>query len=90
MQSNEIPIGYNYEEILEKGKRIYKTTGFFIMLPYITADKNVIWSAETKTILPFEQKEEMVKYKYIRDLDEWIEIKEMRGEKKLEQRIIKG
>ncbi len=78
--SNDIPVGYDYEEVLEKAKNIFKTVKFFVMLPYVTLDHKIIWSAESKTIPPFKYVKGMRKYKYIKDLDEWIEIKEIRGD----------
>lgn len=75
--SNDVPVGYDYKEVLEKGKNIFKAVGCFVMLPYKTLDQRIIWSAESKTISPFEYVKGMRKYKYIKDLDEWIEIEEI-------------
>ena len=70
----DIPVGYDYNEVLEKGMRVYKAARFFTMSPYYTSDGKVIWTAEVKTNPPFSRQEGMVLYKYIEDLDEWIEI----------------
>jgi hypothetical protein len=50
-RARTIPTGYNFDEVLKKGKSYHKNRDFE-MQPFVHGNK-VFWSAETITTLPF-------------------------------------
>lgn len=69
------PSGYEYDEVLKKGKAFYRNNLEFIMAPFTSKNGEcVLWSAETPPVPPFTLPSGARKYKFNTASRRWEEI----------------
>lgn len=68
------PNGYDYDEVLKKGKAFYRTSEEFEMSPYKGNDGKILWTAEHTTLPTFKPAEGTRRYKFNRDRKKWEEV----------------
>lgn len=70
------PSGYDYEEVLKKGKIFHRNSvnGIFEMTPYKGIDNRIFWVAESETLPPFKRAEGVRIYKFDNVKKRWVEI----------------
>lgn len=69
------PHGYDYNEVLKKGKTFYRTDREFIMAPFTSKNgERVLWSAETSPLPPFTLPSGARKYKFNNSSRRWEEV----------------
>lgn len=69
------PSGYDYNEVLKKGKTFHRASGIFDMSPYKGKyDDRVLWTATRHSLPPFKPSEGTRRYKFNIDRKRWEEI----------------
>lgn len=69
------PNGYDFKEVLKKGKVFYRGIGRFEMVPFETSS-GIRWSAESPTLPPFKPHKGTIRYKFNIDRKRWEETDE--------------
>lgn len=67
------PCGYDYADVLKKGKAFHRISEEFEMSPF-EASKGTMWMACSRTTPPFKPSEGTRIYKFDRSQKKWIEI----------------
>lgn len=68
------PIGYDYDEVLKKGKAFHRISGEFEMQPFESASGKVMWSAESTTLPTFNAPKGTRKYRFNNSNRRWEEV----------------
>lgn len=69
------PSGYDYNDVLRRGKAFYRNNVYgFEMVPFVTRDGRVLWSAENVTLPPFKKHDGARTYQFDKARKHWVEI----------------
>lgn len=76
-RTSTTPSGYDYDDVLKRGKAFHRNSshGIFEMTPY-AGKKGTLWMAESETLPPFTRAKGTRIYKFDTTKKRWVEITE--------------